>query len=269
MKAPPGVEGKRDPRRPRAIGLLVRSGRTGVEPAVRGIKRKKETGGKRETDTRHGKVEEKGRRGGRDQRHRGDRGERAGPCRGLRRSRTPVPTQHGTASHNRWKGNGGERRAHTAAGEDARRTKERKRDGQTDGGRDPHSTPSLPTRTLLYALRDPRGGEHRDYRLPPTFSRLSRYLSRRLFTPPTSLSRALAPIHLVYAPAPNLSFLSLPPGFLRASLLPLSPPTPFACHPPPPPPATPAVPSLHFRFNVGANSRRANAADKRVFAPRR
>lgn len=105
--------------------------------------------------------------------------------------------------------------------------KERERDRQIDGGRDPHSTPSLPTRTLLYALRDPRGGEHRDYRLPPTFSRLSLYLSRRLFTPPTSFSYALAPIYL-RTPAPNLSLLSLPPPqlSLRFSSSPISP-TPF------------------------------------------
>lgn len=59
---------------------------------------------------------------------------------------------------------------HTAGGEDTcDRDKERNR-GRERGEGDPHSTPSLPTRTSLYALRDPRGGEHRDYRLPPTFS---------------------------------------------------------------------------------------------------
>lgn len=44
------------------------------------------------------------------------------------RSRTPVPTQHGTASHNRWKGNGGER--HTP--ERMRRGRKRKRENEID-----------------------------------------------------------------------------------------------------------------------------------------
>lgn len=164
------------------------------------------------------------------------------------RSRTPVPTQHGTASHNRWKGNVEER--DTAAGEDERGERKRKdRERQIDGGRDPHSTPSLPTRTLLYALRDPRGGEHRDYRLPPTFSRFSLYLSRRLFTPPTSFSHARASIYLA---RPLLSCPSSPcrPAFSALLFFPY----PSSPSPPPLPPPTSslstAVPPLHFRFNV-------------------
>lgn len=209
---------------------------------MRGIKRKKERDRKRETDTRHGKVEEKGRRGGRLETEETEESVRALSL--ATRSRTPVPTQHGTASHNRWKGNGGERHTGRRGREEDERGRVRERDRQIDGGRDPHSTPSLPTRTLLYALRDPRGGEHRDYRLPPTFSRLSLYLSRRLFTPPTSFSRALAPIYLV---RPLLISPSSPRRTAFSALLffpyhPNPTPLPLAALPSPMPP-------LHFRFN--------------------
>lgn len=41
------------------------------------------------------------------------------------RSRTPVPTQHGTASHNRWKGNGGVRHTGRRGREEDVRERER------------------------------------------------------------------------------------------------------------------------------------------------
>lgn len=55
-------------------------------------------------------MEEKGRRGGRLETEETEETEESVRALSLAtRSRTPVPTQHGTASHNRWKGNGGER----------------------------------------------------------------------------------------------------------------------------------------------------------------
>lgn len=125
MKAPRG-RGKLDPRRPR--DRPARSpGKTGVEPVVHGIKRKKERRNRKgETDTRHGKVEEKGRRGGRLEIEETEESVRAPSL--ATRSRTPVPTQHGTASHNRWKGNGGERHGSGRRGrEEDERERERDR----------------------------------------------------------------------------------------------------------------------------------------------
>lgn len=85
MKAPWG-RGERDPRRPRAIGLLVRRERQESGPVVHGIKKERKRERKSETDTRHGKVEEKGRRGGRLETEETEETEESvcGPCRWLR-----------------------------------------------------------------------------------------------------------------------------------------------------------------------------------------
>lgn len=137
------------------------------------------------------------------------------------------------------------------------RGEERAREGDRGEG-DPHSTPSLPTRTLLYALRDPRGGERSDYRLPPTFSlslsllRLSFSLSLSPWHLILSYHRALVSCHL--GPLPLFSTRLHDPTPTNLLLLLLSSTFPSRSH---------------FRFNVGQLSRRAagcaNAADKRVF----
>lgn len=140
--------------------------------------------------------------------------------------------------------------------EERERGEERAREGNRGEG-DPHSTPSLPTRTLLYALRDPRGGERSDYRLPPT----------------SSLSLSSASVSLLLSFSLSLASHSFLPPCTR--FVPSrSPPPVFD---PPPNSATQHQPPLlttfpsrsHFRFNVGQLSRRAaacaNAADKRVF----
>lgn len=111
----------------------------------------------------------------------------------------------------------------TPGGEDERRTRER--DGQIDGGRDPHSTPSLPTRTLLYALRDPRGGE--TSRLPPSsyvFSVLALSPSSPFYS--TYLFLAPSRSYLPRTPAPNLPFLAARLS-LRFSSSPSSLPNPL------------------------------------------
>lgn len=144
-----------------------------------------------------------------------------------------------------------------------RRGRERERKRERGGEGDPHSTPSLPTRTLLYALHDPRGGEHRDYRLPPTFSRglsislLSSFYSICLSTSPSFslLSRTLVPKLLLPVPAAPASLLSFP------SLLSLFPPL-YAC-----PQCLRCTSAL-----TSTNSRRLarkRRRHKRIFTPRR
>lgn len=74
-------------------------------------------------------MEEKGGRGGRLETEETEETEESVRALSLAtRSRTPVPTQHGTASHNRWKGNGGERDTYTLGGEDEKRMKEKERE---------------------------------------------------------------------------------------------------------------------------------------------
>lgn len=198
---------------------------------VHGIKRKKErereTEG-RNTDTRHGKVEEKGRRGGRLETEETE--ERALSL--ATRSRTPVPTQHGTASHNRWKGNEGERQRererHTGrrGREEDERERERERERQIDRRRerpplDPESANSNIT------IRPPRSKRRRASRLPPSsyvFSSLALSLSSPFYSTYLFLARSRS--CLPRTPAPNLSLLSPPPSFLCASLPPLSSPQP-------------------------------------------
>lgn len=74
-------------------------------------------------------MEEKGGRGGRLETEETEETEESVRALSLAtRSRTPVPTQHGTASHNRWKGNGGERHIHTGRRGREEDERERERD---------------------------------------------------------------------------------------------------------------------------------------------
>lgn len=140
------------------------------------------------------------------------------------RSRTPVPMQHGTASHNRWKGNGERERkrergtrTYTAGGEDTcDRDKEKNRGRERERGRPPLDPESANSNITI---RPPRPKRRRTSRLPPSsyvFSTLSvSSLCCRLFTPPTSFSR----FYLSHAAAPKLPFLPRPCFFYVSSSL--------------------------------------------------
>lgn len=179
-------------------------------------------------------MEEKGRRGGRLETEETEESVRALSL--ATRSRTPVPTQHGTASHNRWKG-----KRDTPGGEDEKRT--RKRERETDRRRerpplDPESANSNIT------IRPPRSKRRRTSRLPPSsyvFSSLALSLSSPFYSTYLFLARSRS--YLPRTPAPNLSF---PVPAAQLSLR-------FSSSPIPPPTTTlsTAVPPLHFRFNIG------------------
>lgn len=188
---------------------------------VHGIKRKKEGEKERNRyETRKGGRERSERWETRDRGDRGDRGERVRALSLATRSRTPVPTQHGTASHNRWKGNGGER--DTPGGEDEKRTKEKEREIDRRRERPPLDPESANSNITI---RPPRSKRRRTSRLPPS-SYVFWSLALSLSSPFYSTYLFLAWSYLPRMLAPNLSFLSLPPSFLCASLLPLSPPQP-------------------------------------------
>lgn len=143
------------------------------------------------------------------------------------RSRTPVPTQHGTASHNRWKGITEEREKERHSGRRGREENERrrKRDRQIDGGRDPPLDPESANSNIT--IRPPRSKRRRTSRLPPS-SYVFSSLALSLSSPFYSTYLFLARFYLPRTPAPNLSRLSLRRPAFSALLF-------FPCHPQPPP----------------------------------
>jgi len=160
-----------------------------------------------------------------------------------------VPTQHGTTSHNRWKGNRKRQADRQTERERERQREERISKRKREREREEKREREVPTRPRVCQLEHyyTPSATQEEENIETTAFLLCFLVSPSLsllFTPPTSFSRALAPIYLARLLLELSSLSPRPPPRLFSTSL-LSPLFLFLLFFPF------AASSLHFRFNVG------------------